>query len=335
MNLLLLLGGLALILLALVDAAWTSLWIDGRGGPLSGRIGRYLWRAWRALIPHDRHRLLSLAGPLVLIVTLVTWIAFTWIGWTLVFAADPDSLNYTRAPHAPTLSGIFYYVAYTMFTMGNGDFWPVGSGWQIATAFTVATGMTFVTLAVSYVLTIVPAATQKQFLASSISSLGNSGEEWVINHWNGKGFPGLVTQLSGIAGQISLVSKQHSAYPILHVYHGAVPDDASAPALAIFDEALTLLHLGVLDECDLPPGAIIAARAAVQDYLDTLQAAGIDASDKPPPIPDLNRLREAGIPVVDDDRFRARVAEIADRRCMLRGLVQYNAYDWPPVKSAS
>ena len=332
MNLLLLLTGVALILLALVDAAWTALWIDGRGGPLSSLLGRTLWRAWRALIPNDRHRLLSLSGPLVLVGTLLSWILLLWIGWTLVFVSEPTSLNYARAPRDPTLSGVFYYVAYTMFTVGNGDFWPVGGTWQIVTALTAATGMILVTLAVSYILTIIPAATQKQLLASSISAMGGSPEEWVINHWNGKGFPSLTTQLSAIAGQVSLVAKQHAAYPILHVYHGSVPGDASARARAIFDDALTLLHFGVLEECEIAPGSIIAARAAVRDYLDTLQAEGIDASAEPPPAPDLDRLRQAGIPTVDDDRFAARLEEITSRRCLLRGLVQYNVYEWPPVK---
>lgn len=83
----------------------------------------------RALVPRNRHRLRSLAGPLSLAGIIAMWLLLVWAGWTLILAADPHSLASTRDPKPVDLSGVIYFVAYTMFTMGNGDFYPVGDGW--------------------------------------------------------------------------------------------------------------------------------------------------------------------------------------------------------------
>ncbi len=135
MNVALLAIGTILLLLATVDLLWTTLWVDGGSGPLSARLTTGLWRGIRKA-SGIHSRTLSLAGPVVMVATLLAWVVLLWAGWTLLFAGGDTALLGTRDREPATWAGRIYYVAYSMFTMGNGDYSPQGGWWQIATALT-------------------------------------------------------------------------------------------------------------------------------------------------------------------------------------------------------
>ncbi len=66
--------GVVIVLIALVDALWTTLWLEGAGGPLTSRVTTGLWRTTLAFSGTERHRLLSLAGPFILCITVFVWV---------------------------------------------------------------------------------------------------------------------------------------------------------------------------------------------------------------------------------------------------------------------
>ncbi|XVH33461.1 ion channel (plasmid) [Haloferacaceae archaeon DSL9] len=45
-----------------------------------------------------------------------------------------------------------YFTGYTIFTLGNGDFYPTAANWQVTTVLTSASGLLLITLIVTYVL---------------------------------------------------------------------------------------------------------------------------------------------------------------------------------------
>lgn len=170
-NLVFLVLGIGLLVLAVVDLLWTTLWVDGGAGPLSSRLTTWVWRGLRT-VGTQHERVLSLAGPLILTLTLAMWFGLMWAGWTFTFASGENVLI-DAIDHGPvSWTGRVYFVAYALFTMGNGDFAPVDGVWQIATALTTASGMLFVTLGASYVLSVLGAVTKKRSFAGSIVGLG-------------------------------------------------------------------------------------------------------------------------------------------------------------------
>ncbi len=326
-----LLLGAVLIVAAIVDLLWTTLWVDGGAGPLSARLTTWTWRGFRQL-GSDRSRVLSLAGPTIVALTLVMWVGLIWIGWTFLFAGSENALIPARNDVPVTWAGRFYFVGYTMFTMGNGDFYPPAGIWQIAASFTTASGMLFVTMGISYVFSVLGAVSQKRSFASSVTGLGERSETIVKTGWNGEDLTGLHLPLDSLASQLELLAKQHKAYPILHYYHSQQATDASALGVAIFDEALTLIRFGVPEE-DRPDAAVVKnARSANQSYLETLHKAFIRPADDVPPSPDLDRLREAGIPTVSDREFEDALDELDERRRKLLGIVTADSWDWPPLE---
>jgi len=191
MNPVFLVAGIVILVGAIVDILWTTLWVDRGAGPISGRLTTVIWRGLR-IVTRDHNRALSLAGPIILTFTLAMWIGLIWIGWTLIFASESIAVVNSRTGGPADWWGRFYYVAYTMFTDGNGDYTPVygGNVWEVASAFTTASGMAFVTLGVSYVLTVLGAVSDKRSFASTVTGLGDRSEALVRTGWTGEDFQG-------------------------------------------------------------------------------------------------------------------------------------------------
>ena len=184
MNVLLFILGLLLVLLSLVDALWTALWVDGGAGPVTDQITNGVWWVMRKLIRTKRNYRLSLAGPIIQTMTVFVWVGLLWVGWLLMYSAGPASLVYARTPEpqSATLIDRIYFVAFTISTMGNGDIYPSRGGWEIAASLTSLSGMLLITMVVSFLLSVIGGVTTKQSLASQITGLGNSAEEFVFGH---------------------------------------------------------------------------------------------------------------------------------------------------------
>ena len=319
--------GVALLAFVVVDLLWTTLWVEGGAGPLTSRLMRWTWAGLRR-VASPRSKALSLAGPLVLTLTTAAWFGLSWAGWTLVFASAESALVDTLNNQPITWTDRVYYAGYTIFTMGNGDYVPRDGVWQIATAVATGGGMLFVTLSITYVLSVLDAVSQKRAFASGVSGLGAHSEEFVRTGWDGEGFDSLDLSLDTFASELNTLTANHKAYPILHYFY--TPDDGQAPTVstAVLDDALTTLRFGV-PAADRPSDAELAsARAAVGSYLDLLDSM-VRTVDRTPPAPDLESLDDAGVPTVAEDEFEASLDELADRRRKLLTLIEFDSRRWP------
>src|SRR5690606_27804215 len=127
----------------------------------------------------------------------------TWAGWWILFGADPRSLldPHTGEPAGP--AGRLYFTGYAMFTMGNGDFSPSGPGWMVAAALASLSGLFLMTLAVTYLVSLLGGVVQKRAFASQVAALGSTPEELVLHAWDGRGFPGLELVILSLPDQLN------------------------------------------------------------------------------------------------------------------------------------
>ena len=187
MNWSLLFAGVVLLLVALLDALWTT--IAPRGaGPLSRWIARAWWAARLGVHRHragGAHRLLAFAGPALLVIAFLTWVGLLWAGWLLVFSAEPGAVVGSTSREPASLAGRVYYVGFVLFTLGTGDYVPVGGMWEVLSAVASLSGLFVVTLAITYVLSVVSAVAAKRHLAGSIHSLGETPTRLVLQAWDG------------------------------------------------------------------------------------------------------------------------------------------------------
>ena len=323
-----LLLGAVLLSAAVVDLLWTTLWVEGGAGPLTSGLMATTWRALRR-IGNREPRVLVLTGPVLLVAGLVTWIALLWGGWVFVLAGVESALVDTVGRGGISWSDRVYFVGYAVFTLGNGDFAPRSGVPQVVTTLASASGMLFVTLSVTYVISVLDAVTQKRSFASDVSGLGPDGAGIVRTSWNGAEFEALDVTLDTVASELNTLTSNHKAYPILHYFYSRRARHAPASQIPVLDEALTLLRFGVEERARPPETVLRSARSGVENYLDTLGDTFITPADCAPPLPDLGSLRETRIPVVPDDEFAASVGTLEERRRTLLGLVESDVREWP------
>lgn len=308
--------GTLTVLAIILDIIWTTLWIDGGAGFITHRLSNMVWKMI-SKIPFGK----ELSGPITLMSVLLTWIALLWLGWTLVFASHPYSISSTLNDQPILWENFIYYAGYTIFTLGSGDYAPTSPFWQILTNLASGTGTLFLALGTSYILTIVGAVVDKRTFARGFFSMGASSDEILIDSWNGENFSEIDSSLASLAGELSGLAVRHKAYPLLHYYHTKERTEASALAIPIFDNLLSVLEYGIEEKAKPNPIVLKKARNAVEDYLATLEDAYITIPEEPLILPDLERLAKEKLPVIENEAFEMKMAVVKNRRRKLHGLL--------------
>ncbi len=330
MELLSLVLGLMLLAMGLIDLLWTALWITGRAGPLTGLISG---AAWRMLLraAGGRHRLLSLFGPVSLIGAIVFWSTLLWLGWTLVFGAESGSVLDADTGAAGGLSERLYFAGYALFTMGNGDVIPA-PGWRLPTVLMNASGIVLLTLVVSYLISILAAVASARAFGSRVTSLGSSAQAILLAARREDGFHALDGPLASFAAELSRLAEQHAAYPVLGYYHADGEAKAMPRAVAVLDDTLTILE--ALPEASVPSRLTrMSLRGAIESYLGTVPAGRTSGSQAASPVPAVEQLRAAGIPV-DRSRLSDALTRARDRRAALAAVLAEQGWPWPATAAS-
>src|SRR5262245_61556071 len=129
MHLLALLGGFGLLLIVLWDAFETIVLPRRvrRRLRLARAFYRITWLPWRALARrlqpgHARENLLSVYGPLSLLLLLATWAAMLVVGFALMHWGSGSPMKAPEGLHG--FAADLYYSGTTLFTLGLGDVTP-------------------------------------------------------------------------------------------------------------------------------------------------------------------------------------------------------------------
>lgn len=321
MGVLLLVAGLLLVAVALVDAVSTTVAVSAGGGPLTRVTAHVVWRLIQATSHGPRpSRLHRRTGELVMLATVLLWVLLNVAGWLLVFlGSDRAVVDATTGAPAGFVARL-YYVGFVVFTLGIGDYVAGSGGYQVLTVVSGFVGLFLVTLAVTYVLSVVSAAVDRQAFASSVSALGDGAEDVVLDGWDGGGFSAAFVQhLVQLSAQVTKLAEQHLAYPVLHFFVARQRSAVAPLGVQVLDDAVTLLEHGVRADARPATSATRPVARSIDRYLTSVIAPDLDADV--PPAPDLSRLVAAGIPV-DAPAFAAAVEQRADRRRRLNGLVR-------------
>ncbi len=331
LNLLYGLIGLGMLALVLLDFLWTT-FLEG-AGPMTKRVCRWIGVAMlSAQHRSSTRRIITKSGLLTVTATMLCWSLLLWLGWALIFSADPNSISATfPVANGPSFWNRMYFVGCNITTLGTGDFRPNGRFWELATVLTGGSGFLLVGVAISYVVPVVTAATQKRQVAVNIWSLGKSPSDIISRAWNGVDTTALGPHLVSLSSMLALLGESHLTYPVLHYFHSSKRSSAIAPNVAALDEALTILECGLQSGCSLDLPALGAARESITEFLSTLRPALIEPASADPPEPSLAPLREIAVPVVDDALFKSALASLAERRRLLLSLVRNEGWTWQAV----
>ncbi|MGB2926324.1 MAG: ion channel [Limnothrix sp.] len=335
MSVLLLILGFVCLITVTSDILVTTLTVRG-GGFLTNRVSSWLWH--QATLIHrykkSNHRLLEVMGLWLIIGMAISWYVLTWGAWSLIFCSFQDAIINSSDQAPASIWGRIYFTAYTMTTLGRGDYLPSHTIWHLLTAIASANGFFLFTLSITYLFPIVSAASQKHSLAVYITSLGGTADEILSRAWNGKDFGNLDQHLINLTPQIIDLAEKHLTYPVLHYFHTSTRVRCLPLSIVALDEALTLLKYAVPPE-HIPDAATMnAVRRANTVFLKTLKSIYLEPNDDEPPIFPLSLLTIHAIPTVDNSDFVEETEQIHRRRKLLLALVENDGWSWGAIASS-
>ena len=334
MSVLLLILGFVLLIVVSSDVLVTTLTVRG-GGFLTNRFSAWLWHCATKL--HHRntnHRLLAGAGLLLILGMALIWYFCTWVAWSLIFCSFDNAIVNSSDGNPTSIWGRIYFVAYTITTLGRGDYQPSSTIWHLLTGLAAANGFFLVTLSIAYLFPVVSAATEKRILAVTISCLGGTADEILTKAWNGKDFGNLDQHLINLAPLIVALGEKHLTYPVLHYFHTPLRSRCLPLSIATLDEAMNILQYAIPLENRPDTAAIFPVRRSCAAFLSTLKSDYIKPSQKAPPLLPLTLLRNKGIPTMEDYVYIKAMKQIDTRRKLLLALVENDGWSWDAAASS-
>jgi hypothetical protein len=270
MNYFLLVSGILIVILNLIDLAWTSLSLEG-GGWLTKRITKGAWQF--ALFVTQRNPnsiLLSVMGFVSIGMILITWILLMWTGNVLIYCSVTDNLLDQYGVFHNALADKVYFTGYVLSTMGAGDLVPVQGPWQVYTAFVSFSGLIIITIAITYLVPVLNAIVHERSIAHGIYIYGPSPQEFLRNAYNGKDFSDLDDVFKSINKQLLEHIQHHKAYPVMTYFHTSEQQGALAIQMVVLDEALSVL-IHCVPQSQLPNELHLhALRKTINIYLKTV-----------------------------------------------------------------
>ena len=325
--------GVTILVLVISDIVITTLAPHG-AGKITTFTSRYSWKIFLFLSQnYGSHKILNRSGMLVIVVVFTLWIIFLWAGYALIFCVDENSIVNINTGKAATIHEKFYYVGYTLSTLGYGDFQGTSSFWRIFSSFISFTGLILITIAVTYLVPITSAEIAKRKLSIYIASLGSSPQEILINGWDGTSFRRLNDHFTNLTNLILQLGQNHSAYPVLHYFHTSNKEEAITINLTALDEAVSILFHFIPKEKRPIDQAFLPLRRAITSYLHTLVAAHIKPAEKAPKSPEIGIMNKFNIPFnEDEENFKTCYKKLEKRRKILLSLLKNDGWTWDDMQ---
>lgn len=350
--------GIALILLALADVFLMVLYARSGVGLVTPRLNRTTWRLMRRIAPERapaRDIILSYGGPILLVLTVVVWAALLFLGSALI--AWPELGTGVRATSGTTptdFATALYYGGYSLTTLGTGNLVPETGPLKILMVLQALVGFSFVTLTITYFMSIYGALLRRNKLAQSLHQMSaGSGDaaELLVRVGPGGDFRAGSGQLSQVGRDVIDLLESHHLYPVLHYFRMADPRYSTARA------AMLALDTASLSRCALGSSHHEFARSAA---VQVLWGGGLDLLDDTTKtfLPQksreeasqraddeearqhyrsaLRKLRAAGIETAEDPaRGEEDYLELRGKWITrVRALAQFTGYRWEQISPA-
>lgn len=326
--------GVVLLLVNFFDLVRTVFDVGRGAAPITGRVSDAIWRAliWgrRRGLPH---RLVESFGILAVMSVLFTWVTFLFVGWTLVFHGAPEGVLGVEGDPAALLDRA-YVAAGSLFGLSFGDVVAGSPGWRFVTVIAALNGGIVITLAITYLVPVANAATERRRFAQLVTSLGRTPDGIVLSASRVGAESVLGELLLSLNQPLADLGQRHLAYPVLHYFHAHDPTKAVTVNIAALDEALILTRYGIAEDARPAPGLIEGLRYNLDVFFETYPMEFDREEHELPPEPTLDRLREAGIPTVSDEEFASALERLADHRRGVAAVVAYDGWGWEDVVRA-
>jgi hypothetical protein len=287
-------AGALIVLVVAADALLTTVSVHDGGGPVAGRLARLVRHLMARAGAHRRRGVLHRSGVVVLVVTVAWWVLGLWIGWSLIFVAG-GAVELSPSGEEAGVADTVYFVGMVLVTLGTGDLVAGTPFWRVLSVVCSFGGLVLITLAVTFLLSVVSAVVDHRALATRIASLGSRPGEILTSAWRGDRFdPVLDAVLRDLAAALATAAEQRLAYPVIDQFATASPRRSLAVGVARLSEAVDLAESLPVPDRTLSPITLGGVRSAVAGFLEA--SDGRRAHERTPPAADITGALAAGIP---------------------------------------
>src|SRR3984957_2197324 len=219
--------GVGLLGMVALDIYRTILHSRGRSGLITEVLTRGVWRLVRGIAfrrsRSGRHRLLSHVGPLLLPGIVATLVVLLILGYALLYWPHlPSGFNVQEKAQSARGIEALYFSGITFTTLGYGDIAPRSAPMRLLALSEALTGFGFISLAVTYLVSLTAALERKRTVALSYYHQARQGADvagLLTHHFVGGRFVGLETIFAGAARDLQGLLESHIEHPLIHYFH--------------------------------------------------------------------------------------------------------------------
>src|SRR5437016_10786193 len=219
------------------------------------RLTRYfyrsIWQPWAALarmVRKDKRRetLLSIFGPLSLLMLLIIWAVTLVFAFTLIHWAIGSQINSGGAT-AGFLTDL-YYSGTTFSTLGLGDLTPITSAARVITVLEASMGLGLLALVIGYFPVLYQAFSRREANISLLDARAGTpptAVELLRRHQEANSLQSLDELLRDWERWAADLMESHLSYPVLCFFRSQHDNQSWLAALNTVLDACTLVMVGI------------------------------------------------------------------------------------------
>jgi hypothetical protein len=331
MNYILLSFGIVIYIAVISDIVITTLTMKG-GGWMTSRLCHWLWRlALNICGRNGRSKALTHTGYLLLVIIVLAWVVMLNVSFSLVLMGQIDSIIDATTKLPTTGWEKVYYSGYVLSTLGIGDYVASTNTWRLVTNLYAFTGLIFITMSVTYFISVLSAVIKQRKLGISISGLGDNPQEVILNAWNGQNFNFLKFQLLNLSDALVDHNQNHRAYPIIHYFHNNKRKNAVVLQIAKLNEVVYLFQEYIEKELTLNKSELLSILSALNNYKevigDVTKVKIIQNSSVSTPI---DKLIDKNLLVDNFEQIELNDA-MHENRIVYQSLIEQDGWQWDDV----
>ncbi len=212
---------------------------------------RFTWNPWRIVAnsikkKKRRETLLSIYGPLSLLMLLTVWALTVVLGFALLHLALGSNVG-----HITEHNGFFtdlYYSGTTFFTLGLGDIAPVGSAARAITVVEASVGFGMLALVIGYLPILYQAFSRREVNISMMDARAGTPPtalELLRRHQQANSMASLDQWLRDWEMWAADLMESHLSYPVLCFFRSQHDNQSWLAALSTVLDACALVMVGI------------------------------------------------------------------------------------------
>jgi hypothetical protein len=242
-----------LVLLFLTDIFLTVLYARAGTGLLAPYWNRAVWALLRGIArmtPRHRERVLSLAGPLIVISMVGFWALGLTIGTALIVRPELGTSIRPSSGGTPTDFVTAMVVAgNSLSIVGSGDYSPHTTGTRLLYLVNSLIGASVLSLVLSYLVQVYAALRERNALALMVDLMsGRTGNaaEMLVRIMPGGESGNAESELGNLARSLAATKEAHHFYPLLFYFRFREPMYSVSRLSFVLLDLTTLINV-VLD----------------------------------------------------------------------------------------